>query len=254
MPHPTNSATYEQTFKLVVEVLGRRGRTEDIVIKQPDEKKAIRFRLRYYSFLKVLKREAEEMFIKGRKTGSPELCAKAEELLEQLVLVRRFKAVLEGNTVLFTDRDAQEIDNINNLMSELMKDTAHLSADIMTNTQAANSFEAKLEAQVKESREQRLANTPPRNPLDDVLDETRDAPVGISANTLLERTATRLIHGAQAQFTLPFDTPDSAAAFHLQWTTYCLGRPDITPHRTDIDGKNITFTRNILDEFTGQQP
>jgi len=247
MAHPRKSSSYEQTFHLLIEILGKPGHAKDIEIKKETEKEAIKFRLKYYSFQRVLESEAEIEMVLARKSAQSDKLARAEETLRKLKNSRRFKAVLEGNTIRFTDRDLADTANIDMLLGILQEEQGHSNDDLIRNQTSGNSFEQMLITTVQEQKDNRPA--PPVNPLDQVLAETRDTPVGLTVNALFERTATRLKHGSTDSFTLPFDSQESAQDFAMQWAAFKLTQADLPPHTVTTDGKVIMFNRNILGDL-----
>jgi hypothetical protein len=223
---------------LLFELFSRPTQRNDVDLPQATEKYAHRLRLRYYSFLRTKQKEMEQMANRALRNRDSELAAQAEQLRKQLREVRRFKVQVLGTVVRFTDRDKGDEEINNKLTAMLMENN---NTNTLPTAQSDN-FEDLL-SRIPEAAPEQVR---PRNPLDNVVEETRDTPIGLTASALIDRTVTRLQHGGTPHIRLPFDKPESANAFVDEWTTMASTRPDLPPHEIATEGREVVITRKAI--------
>lgn len=125
MAMPKFSASYEQTFHLLLEVLSQPTTSGTIEIPQPSEKDANYFRLRYYAFQRTLLAEADRELMQAAKLHDNPGMQAAKEKALKTKLSKKFSVTIRlkdnGYVVAFTDRDDRFASANDMLMGMLTK-------------------------------------------------------------------------------------------------------------------------------------
>ena len=120
MTMPRNPASYEQVFHILLENLALPTTQEDIEIPLPSEQDAIKFRLRYYAFTRSVLENAETKLEKAKLLNyGADVIASAEASIHKVMAAKKFKATLEGKSVIFSDRDEVYKDITEKLLKNL---------------------------------------------------------------------------------------------------------------------------------------
>lgn len=241
MSMPRHSSSYEAIFHTLFTVLGDPSRRKDTELPFEDAKKAGAFRLRYYSFMRVIDKEIKATL--SNRNAHPDTLKEAMAKLDQLKRARRFKAVLNSNTVIFTDRDIPFENLSNKILEDFIEEQAQQSIEAQTQLNAQPKHKDAGEQLFEDylnSKTDAQAQTQPE-PYDPLREETKEPPTGIKPDTLINNTITRLRHGTSETISLPFDSPSAAQAFHNQWTTH--NHADTPPHTIQLDDRRVIITR-----------
>lgn len=160
MTMPVHSSSYEQVYHVLFENLAQATRPE-FRIPAGSEKKAVYMRLRYYNYVRVLEKEAR----KASEHKNPEIASAGMAKLEKIAQSRKYMAKLDGDCVVFSDRDLADSVIVDDLLAALQTANPQFNQLPQTRDTAEDMFEQMLTGRGALSAD--LPRDIPKNPMDD---------------------------------------------------------------------------------------
>jgi len=251
MAMPKFSASYEQTFHLLLEVLSQPTTSGTIEIPQPSEKDANYFRLRYYAFQRTLLAEADREMLQASKLHDNAGMQAAKDKELKTKLSKKFSVTIRQKdgafSVAFTDRDDRFASANDMLMGMLTKQHSETTQAHDTMAQTLHKLQKAKDDSILNMLDRPTLDTEALTPTQAFLAETNDVKPTLERTPQwhLEQTTLILRHSPKMKtFTRAVVDPSDQTWFLKE----LANTPNLPQYTLMADAAGIHISRFEADE------